>query len=152
MKSVKYLDDLAKMYDLANDNQIAKFMGWGSGSVPNYRAGRRVMDNEACLAVALKLGIDPLQIIMAADIDRAQKAGQKSLWEVFSMRTATAATLAIVTSVNLFLTPAPAKAAPVLQSGNGESLYYVKLAARLVRRLRQKMAAWLAPAAAPAAS
>ncbi|HJW54700.1 MAG TPA: hypothetical protein VJ577_05450 [Burkholderiaceae bacterium] len=115
MKSVKFLDEIAKANDLKNDNQISKFMGWQSGTITNYRAGRRVMDNEACLAVALKLGIDPLKVIMAADIDRAERAGQKSLWEVFSQRTSLAASVLAVVSVNLFLTPTPSEAAPVLK-------------------------------------
>lgn len=114
MKSVKYLDDLATQFGLKNDNQIAGFMGWKSGTVTNYRKGRRVMDNEACLAVALKLGIDPVRIIMAADIDRAERAGQHSLWEVFTQRTSIAASVLAVGVVTLFLTPDTAQAAPRL--------------------------------------
>jgi hypothetical protein len=115
MKSVKYLNDLAKMHNLENDNQVANFMGWRNGTVYNYKNGRRIMDNEACLAVALKLGIDPLPIIMAADIDRAERAGQHSLWEVFLQRMPTAASILFAAVVTLFLTPTPSEAAPVLK-------------------------------------
>ncbi|MFC7518666.1 hypothetical protein ACFQUU_27015 [Herbaspirillum sp. GCM10030257] len=112
MKSVKYLDDLAAANNLKNDNQLAQFMGWQSGTVTNYRKGRRVMDNEACLAVALKLGIDPMPIIMAADIDRAERAGQHSLWEVFSQRMAAPASVVLATLfATNFLSPQTAEAA-----------------------------------------
>ncbi|RZI42479.1 hypothetical protein EGT07_14855 [Herbaspirillum sp. HC18] len=117
MKSVKFLDELADQNNLKNDNQIATFMGWQSGTVTNYRKGRRVMDNEACLAVALKLGIDPIRIIMAADIDRAERAGQRSLWEVFSQRMAAPAAVILgIASVTNFLTPTDVEAAPRLAS------------------------------------
>lgn len=76
------------------------------------------MDNEACLAVALKLGIDPIKIIMAADIDRAERAGQHSLWEVFSQRMATAASVALIGCVTFFVTPDNAQAAPRLASSS----------------------------------
>lgn len=121
MKSVKFLDELAGQNNLKNDNQIAVFMGWQSGTVTNYRKGRRVMDNEACLAVALKLGIDPIRIIMAADIDRAERAGQHSLWEVFTQRTSIAASVLVAASVTFFVTPQNAEAAPRLDSSQSQS-------------------------------
>lgn len=85
------------------------------------------MNNEACLAIALELGIDPMPVIMAADMDRAEKTGQQSLWSVFSQRAATLASAALVlATVNLFLTPTPAEAAPALKTNDEYTLYYVK--------------------------
>ena len=83
MKSVKFLDKVAEVHQLKNDNQIAVFMQWPNGTVSNYRSGRRIMDNEACIALALALEIDPVEIIRAADMDRAERAGKTSLWEFF---------------------------------------------------------------------
>lgn len=126
MKSGKYLDDVMKANNLKNDAELARFMEWPTSKISQYRTGKRMMDNEACLAIALRLGIDPIKVIMAADIDRAERAGQKSLWEVFSMRTATAAAVLLALVVNLFLTPGNAEAAPRLaQSCNQgtENLY-----------------------------
>lgn len=119
MKSTKYLDQIMKEFNVKNDAELCVFMKWSHGAVNHYRKGRSVMNNEACLAVAMKLEIDPLKVIMAADMDRAEKTGQKSLWEVFSQRTATAAALAIVGSVTLFLTPTPSEAAPILKVNSG---------------------------------
>lgn len=129
MKSAKFLDDVMRANNLKNDADLARFLEWPTSKISQYRTGKRTMDNEACLAIALKLGIDPLRVIMAADIDRAERTGQKSLWEVFSLRTATTAALVLVTSVNLFLTPQNAEAAPrlALDVADGtSSLYYVK--------------------------
>ncbi len=130
MKSVKYLDELMKAKNLKNDAELARYLDWATSKISQYRTGKRMMDNEACLAIALKLGIDPLKIIMAADIDRAERAGQHSLWEVFSQRTATttaSAALALAIGVvTLFVTPTPSEAAPVLKHNDATTLYYVK--------------------------
>ena len=115
MKSVKYLEDLQKKLQI-NDAETARLLNISKAAISQYKSGFRIMDNEACLAIALHLEINPMEVIGAACIDRAEKSGQKSLWEVFMMRTATVksagVTAALVLSIitNL-LTPAPAKAA-----------------------------------------
>ncbi|WP_439682493.1 HTH cro/C1-type domain-containing protein [Cupriavidus oxalaticus] len=128
MKSVLYLDKLIAAKGLKNDLALANYMGWSSGRMSQYRTGKRIMENETCMQLAIELGMpDPMQIIMAADLDRAEKAGQRSLWEVFSRRMAQAAapaTLAVlVASVTNFVTPTAAQAAPALdRSSSGLSV------------------------------
>lgn len=125
MKSLKYLDQVKVKHGLKTDADLCRYMGWSHSAMNNYKKGISVMNNEACLAVAQALEMDdPLPIIMAADMDRAEKAGQHSLWEVFSARMAKAAapaTLAIVAAgVTNFLTPSPVQAATraILQVGH----------------------------------
>lgn len=117
MQSVKYLDQAISKLGLKNDSALAKHFGWSSGAMSQYRAGKRVMDDEACLAVAMALELDEgqtMRLLMAAGMDRAEKAGQQSLWSVFSQRmAATAASALLATGVTLFLTPENAEAAPV---------------------------------------
>lgn len=91
MKSVKYLDQLKTAKHLKNDVALCELLAWGSGRMSQYRTGKNIMDNEACVQVAMELGINPLEVIMAADIDRAEKKGQHSIWEVFSQRMAATA-------------------------------------------------------------
>lgn len=124
MKSVKYLEKLQKKENL-NDTELAKLLGITQPSISNLKAGRRVMDDETCLAIALKLGINPIEIVGAACIDRAEKTGQKSLWEVFMTRTATTASaLLFAFFVNLFLTPEAANAATARLSATPELSFY----------------------------
>ena len=131
MKSAKFLNDLMKAESLKNDAELARFLEWPTSKISQYRTGKRFMDNEACLTIAMKLGIDPMKIIMAADIDRAERAGQHSLWEVFMSRMAapTASALLALVAVNLFLTPQNAEASTgaALQTVEmAHSLSYVK--------------------------
>jgi len=112
MRSVKYLEMVKEKHDLKNDRKLALFLQKGTNTISQYMSGSRVMDEETCLAVAMALDIEPTKVLMAAGIDRAEKTGQKSLWEVFSQRMAITASLILV--VNLFLTPEKAEAAPLL--------------------------------------
>ncbi|WP_070254904.1 helix-turn-helix domain-containing protein, partial [Janthinobacterium lividum] len=129
MKSVKYLADLQAKLGNPTQQQLAQILGITQGAVAHYVNGRRVMDDETCLAVAMALNIDPLLVVGAACIDRAEKTGQSSLWEVFMARTAaTAASVLLVAGVNLFLTPDSAQAAQIkapIASQGADSLYYV---------------------------
>ncbi|WP_199030377.1 Cro/Cl family transcriptional regulator [Ralstonia sp. ASV6] len=109
MKSVKYLDAVMERHGLKTDKALCEHMGWSHSAVNNYRKGLRIMDNEQCMRVALELSMEnPLPIIMAADADRAERAGQRSLWEVFSPRMAhSAATILVLATAGVtnFVTP-----------------------------------------------
>lgn len=114
MKSAQYLDQVKKKLNVHTDKELAEYFELTKAAISQYRSGARIMDHEMCLAVGLALGMDrqqAMEIVIAADIDRAERAGQKSLWSVFSERmAATAATVAIASAVTLFLTPQNAEA------------------------------------------
>ncbi|MFZ6678691.1 helix-turn-helix domain-containing protein [Undibacterium sp. Tian12W] len=111
MKSAKYLEKLQEEKRL-NNTELAKLLGLTQPAISQYKSGKRVMDEETCLAIAMALEIEPLQIIAAAGIDRAERSGQHSLWEVFMSRmAATASALLFVLFVNFILTPQAANAA-----------------------------------------
>jgi DNA-binding XRE family transcriptional regulator len=122
MKSVRYLEKLQEKSKL-NDTDLAKKLGVTQPAISNIKAGRRVMDDEVCLAIALQLDINPMEVIGAACIDRAEKSGQKSLWEVFMTRTANVKSAGVSAAlifavVSIFMTPTPANAAPILKAEN----------------------------------
>lgn len=111
MRSVEFLKRLQQEKGL-NAAGVARLLNLTEGGISHYFKGKRVMNDETCLAVALELGIDPMQVLGAAFLDRAEQTGQKSLWEVFLNRTAmTTGAVLLASGVNLFLTPAPANAA-----------------------------------------
>jgi hypothetical protein len=122
MRIEKYLDELMRLKGFRRDKELANWLEVTPTAVCNYRNGERSMDNEKCVKIALELGIDPLKVIMATDMDKADRAGQHSLWEVFSRRTSIAASVLALVGVNLFLTPTPSEAAPVLKQ-QGSPIY-----------------------------
>ncbi|CBJ43113.1 helix-turn-helix domain-containing protein [Ralstonia solanacearum] len=121
MRIEKYLDQVVERRGLKNDTALAELLGVGQSAVSHYRTGRRTADNEVCLRLAQLLDMEnPMPIIMAADMDRAERAGQRSLWEVFSPRMAHSGLAAILVALGLgvtnFVTPSPAEAAPLSHS------------------------------------
>lgn len=124
MKSVKFLQRLMEEKGL-NAAGAARLLNLTEAAISHYKTGRRVMDDETCLAIAMHLQLDPMQVIGAACIDRAEKTGQKSLWEVFMARTAaTAAAVLMASGVNLLLTPGNAEAATMRVPQGAHSLEY----------------------------
>ncbi|WP_080406847.1 Cro/Cl family transcriptional regulator [Burkholderia ubonensis] len=119
MRISKYLDALQKVLGVSNDKEMALRMGWSHSVPSHWRTGRRSMDNETCLRIAEALEMDnPLPIIMAADMDRAEKAGQHSLWESFLPKLAGVSLVtALFIGVTNFVTPTPANAAPLTKMG-----------------------------------
>jgi DNA-binding transcriptional regulator YdaS (Cro superfamily) len=119
MRIEKYLEAVMDSKHIRKDKDLAEWLGVTPSAISQYRSGARTMSNEQCVAIALELGIDPLKVIMATDLDKAERAGQKSLWEVFSQRTATnTASVALALGigvVTLFVTPTPSQAAPMLK-------------------------------------
>jgi predicted transcriptional regulator len=131
MKSVKFLKDLQNQTGM-NDTQLGKLLGITQGAVGHYKNERRVMDDETAGKIAFELGIDPMQVVAAACIDRAEKTGQKSIWEVFMSRMAapTASALLALVAVNLFLTPQNAEAstgAALKPTGTAEEFILCKI-------------------------
>ncbi len=125
MHSVKYLERLRQKMGDPTNLEVAEKLKVTQGAVSHYLTGRRIMDDETCLAVALQLEIDPMQVLGAAFLDRAEKTGQKSLWEVFMNRAAaTAGAVLVASSVNVFLTPNPANAASMRVSEGAVSTDY----------------------------
>ncbi|CAJ0724405.1 hypothetical protein [Ralstonia mannitolilytica] len=131
MRSVKYLDAVMQAHSIKNDRKLAEFLGVATNTISQWRSGKRTMDNEACLRLAQLLDMEsPMPIIMAADMDRAERAGQRSLWEVFSPRMAHSGLMAVLVALGLgvtnFVTPSPAEAAPLSHSPALNTLHYVK--------------------------
>lgn len=88
MRIEKYLEEVKRSKGFRRDKELADWLGVTGAAISQYKSGARTMDNEQCLAVALELGINPNNVIMATDMDRADRTGQKSLWEVFMQRMA----------------------------------------------------------------
>lgn len=83
MKSEKYLDAIMTKLGKKRDKDLAVWLEMSPQMMSMIRKGERFLDNNQCLKIALELDIEPWKVIMAADTDRAEKTGQRSLWENF---------------------------------------------------------------------
>lgn len=82
-KTFEFLQDaLEKLGDLS-DRKKAEQLKISPQALSDYKSGNRVMDDYACIVVAEYLGIDPLEIIAAANMEREKNQAKKDFWQDF---------------------------------------------------------------------
>jgi hypothetical protein len=117
MRIGKYLDALQRASGCKSDIEMAKKYGWSHSVPSHWRTAKRFMDNQTAALVSEKIGVPVIEIIAAIEADREEVTGQQSFWTAFFQRTATVASVVLVAgAVNLFLTPTPSQAAPLLKA------------------------------------
>ncbi|MGZ4837661.1 MAG: hypothetical protein ACXVZR_03865 [Terriglobales bacterium] len=81
MNTPEYLDAVKRHLGITSDYALAKRLGFSQSAMSSYRTGRRVFDDDAALTVALALQLNPLEVIAAANAERAKTPEQKARWE-----------------------------------------------------------------------
>ena len=76
--------------------RLAEMTGISEQVLSHYKHNRRIMDDYACLKLAEVIGIDPMEIITAANIEREKREHKRKVWEEFSRRMGWAAILLIL--------------------------------------------------------
>jgi transcriptional regulator with XRE-family HTH domain len=81
LNTPEYLDAVKVHLGIASDYALAKKLGFSQSAMSSYRTGRRVFDDDAALTVAQALGVNPLQVIAAANAERAKTPESRAKWE-----------------------------------------------------------------------
>lgn len=80
MSTLEYLAACKKRLGIESDYALAKALGVTQAAVSSYRTGRSSINDDVSLTVAEILGIEPLQVIAAANAERAKTPEQKAKW------------------------------------------------------------------------
>ncbi|MBS1156615.1 MAG: hypothetical protein H6R07_2539 [Proteobacteria bacterium] len=80
---LEYVDEAQKKAGLESDAAFAKHLGAGRNLVSQWKNGGSTPDDYYCIVMAEILGIDPLEIIAAANHARAKDDEKKTWWENF---------------------------------------------------------------------
>ena len=78
--TIEFLDAVKEKLGITSDYALAKQLGFPLSTMSNYRTGRRIIDDDAALEVAMALEVNPLQVIAAANIERAKTPEQRARW------------------------------------------------------------------------
>ena len=119
--TIQYLDAYKAKLHLASDYAAAKALGITRAAVSKYRNGHGGFDDETAVRLAEALEINPLEVIAAANGERARDDNSKRFWErVWGKSTgaATTASVAAVFILGLAAAPSPANSTP-LELDNG---------------------------------
>ncbi|HZF30018.1 MAG TPA: helix-turn-helix transcriptional regulator, partial [Gammaproteobacteria bacterium] len=117
MNSVDFLDAVRAKHGLESDRKLARFLGIDRSRMPNYRAGRRKLDPDACVAVAKALELPPEHVFAAVAAERAKRTEHRRIWERLAKLAKTAHVLVVVgvVAVGALGRPSSADAGAVLQ-------------------------------------
>ncbi|AXK40297.1 hypothetical protein [Crenobacter cavernae] len=85
-QSVEYLEEALTKLGKKSDRQAAIKLKLSPQAMSGYKNGERVMDDFACVMVAEVLGVNPLEVIAAANIDREKSEERREFWADFRKR------------------------------------------------------------------
>ena len=80
MKSISYLDAVRHRHDIPSDNQLAKFLGVGQGTIASIRTGARKLDGGTALAIAEALDEPPEYVTADIQVERATNPDLRRVW------------------------------------------------------------------------
>lgn len=70
----------------ASDYRIAKLLGVPQTTVSNYRTGRSLPANPIAMRLAALAEVDPLQAVVAVNLERAGTAEEREIWQKLADR------------------------------------------------------------------
>jgi transcriptional regulator with XRE-family HTH domain len=78
--TLDYLNDAKAKLGFTSDNAFAGWLEVSPGGLSNYQSGRRIVDDYAAAKIAQALGIDPLEVIALANMEREKVSERKEFW------------------------------------------------------------------------
>lgn len=80
----RYLDAVKVALDITSDNKLAAYLGVSRQRLTQYRRGDNDLSDERCLDFACILKIQPENILLEIQAERAAKAGKSDVSAVFA--------------------------------------------------------------------
>lgn len=78
--TLEYLDTAKKALGIESDYGIAQYLNVTRQAINNWRKNRQVMDDYAAAKIAEALGLNPMEVIAAANLEREKGEERKSYW------------------------------------------------------------------------
>ncbi len=133
MKTVDFLDAVKLRHKLTSDYQLAKLLRWTSQRISIYRAGRRELDDDACLQIAAALELPAPYVMACIAAARAKSAESKRAWEK-AARLLKSGTAAVVLAAAMLLSQNAPSASNAQVSDFSDNLYIMRRWRRLWAR------------------
>lgn len=87
MKTMEqYVDDLKAAHNIPSDRQLALFLGLKKQSVSHWKRRGVTVDPDTAWKIAEGLGIDPLEVIAASEVERARRTHNEARERVWLER------------------------------------------------------------------
>lgn len=126
--TLDYLEEAKNAKGIKSDNAFALSIGITRSGMSGIRNKKTTMDDYTCIQIAGMLGINPMEVIAAANYEREKAGDKKEFWLNFMMqytRTTAAAVILLSTFVSCLSWSEPAKAGEN-QEVSSMNYYYQK--------------------------
>ena len=80
MNTLEYLDAVKKKLGITSDYALAKALRVAQPTVIGSRSGRSTLNDDTALSIAEILKVHPLEVIAAANAERAKTPEQRARW------------------------------------------------------------------------
>lgn len=81
MKTADYIAALKEKHQITSDYGVAKLIGETPQKLGNWTSGRDCPGTLACIKIAEKLEVNPVQVLADVELERAEKAGKAKVAE-----------------------------------------------------------------------
>lgn len=124
----QYIDASKVVTGHASDRAFASSMGWNKSTISAYREGRAFLNNEHASQLADVLRRNPLELIGAAEAERAKSEDKKLYWANFVKKFAGAGVMTML----LLIIAAPMESSHASPSDGSTGFILCKLNGALV--------------------
>lgn len=111
--TLDYLEEAKNAKGIKSDNAFALSIGITRSGMSGIRNKKTTMDDYTAIQIAGMLGINPMEVIAAANYEREKAGEKKEFWLNFMMqytRSTAAGVILLVTFVSCFTWSEPARA------------------------------------------
>ncbi|MBX9346654.1 hypothetical protein K5M36_06080 [Chromobacterium vaccinii] len=109
-QSVEYLRDAIEKLGVENHTKAATELKISKAALSMYLSGDRIMEDFACIMVAKILGIDGMEVIAAAQMEREKNEERREIWADFRKKFGVKAGIAGLAAALTLGSLAPSKA------------------------------------------
>jgi len=127
-KTTEYLEESKKLLGISSDYALAKWLEVTDGAMSHYKTGRRTIDDYTAARIADALGINPMEIIAAANAERAEREKDEKRREYWRKVFASCAAACLLLAAGML------KDQGIAEAKSADNFHYAQLRGRLRRR------------------
>lgn len=116
--TTQYLDAVKVIRGISSDRELSRNLGWNRSTISAYREGRSHLNNEHALQLAEILGRNPLELIGAAEAERAKTEEKKVYWASLVKKFA-----GVTAALILMMTLTLPQTSSIYLASSGDTLY-----------------------------
>jgi transcriptional regulator with XRE-family HTH domain len=80
MNTIRYIEEAKEKLGVSSDYAIAKKLGISRQAFSQYKHGERIIDDYTAAKLAEVLGVEPIEVIAAANAEREKDSAKVEFW------------------------------------------------------------------------